>query len=104
MFILSKAELKNMMNQGKLKYRYIYIASIAYKQVFLRISIIYLELPALFNEEQTQKLMDKLDVDGDGSITFEEFVGQMAVICNLFNNSNVDSSDQFASYLTEILK
>ena len=48
--------------------------------------------------------MDKLDEDGDGSITFEEFVGQMAVICNLFNNSNVDSSDQFASNLTEILK
>ncbi|CBY12423.1 unnamed protein product [Oikopleura dioica] len=50
-------------------------------------------LLVLFSDEQAAELMEKLDKDDDGSITFEEFVGQIAEISDLFNISNNDSSD-----------
>ena len=91
--LLSKAELRNMMNKGKFMYQYL---SPVWRQkfIFCRIKIKYSALLVLFSEEQAAELMGKLDKDDDGSITFEEFVGEIAEICDLFNISINDSSDE----------
>ena len=46
----------------------------------------------MFSEEEAANLLAKLDQSGDGKVTFEEFVMNMAELCQFFKESGNSSS------------
>merc|ERR1711953_38217 len=62
------------------------------------------ELPEMFSEEESAKLLAKLDHSGDGKVTFEEFVMNMAGLCQFFKESgNSGSSGELQDVLKSLI-